>query len=248
LTIGGNRFDRDYYGRNRSRVLFVPTTSKQTAFASVQVLHAGAYDVSALLQDVDRDLALQLTLDGRSGPCVAARVRSDEAERLVRLVRAPLLTGTHTIALRFCGRTTGIPAFQGVQSLLVAAARLQAPAQRMAGDAQMMHERPGEMRVRTNGSYLVWTDSFDDRWKGTQGGVPLNHVMVNGYANGWQVRRVGGGDVVLTFGPQRSLDAGIAVSLAFALCAIAGIAATAVPRARVRATIPGAPVERPARG
>jgi hypothetical protein len=135
---------------------------------------------------------------------------------------------------------------QGVVSLVVAAARLQAPAQRVDSYTEIMDEEPGEMRVRTNGAYLVWTDSFDDRWKATQDGQPLDHVIANGYANAWRVAVSGGGDVVMTFEPQRSLDIGIALSLAFLLLAVAGIVATSVPWRGGAAKIPAAAVESPA--
>lgn len=246
FRTSGNRFDQVYYGHDRPRVLFVPA-SPSLVFATVRVQHDGTYDVTALAQDVGRSLALQLTLDGRAGPCVGSNMHTNESQRLVRLVQAPLRAGAHVLGLRFCGRQPREPGVQGVESLVVAAARLQPPALRVRADAEITDDRPGMMRIRTNGGFLVWTDSFDDRWVATQGGVALDHLVVNGYANGWKLQ-AGGGDVVLTFGPQRSLDAGIALSLAFVVCAIGGILATALPRRPRKARIEGSAVERPAGG
>jgi hypothetical protein len=237
----GNRFDQVYYGRDRPRVLFVPALPSPV-FATVRMRHAGMYEVSALVQDVGPSLALQLTLDGRAGSCVGSRVRSNESQRVVRLTQAPLRAGAHVLELRFCGQFAREPGVQGVESLVLAAAQLQPPALRVTADAEITGDRPGEMRIRTNGDFLVWTDSFDDRWKATQGGVALDHLMVNGYANGWKLR-AGGGDVVLTFGPQRSLDAGIALSLVFVVCAVGGILATSLPGRPRKARIEQSAVE-----
>jgi hypothetical protein len=246
FRTSGNRFDQVYYGHDRPRVLFVPA-APSAVFATVRLQHAGIYDVSALVQDVGRSLSLQLTLDGRAASCVGSRIRSNESQRVVRLAQAPLRAGTHVLALRFCGSFAREPGVQGVESLVLAAARLQPPARRVMAGAEITDDRPGEMRIRTEGRFLVWTDSFDDRWKATQGGISLEHLMVNGYANGWKLRP-GGGDVVLTFGPQRTLDAGIALSMAFVICAFGGILATTIPRRRRKARIEGSAVEGPARG
>jgi hypothetical protein len=242
----GNRFDQVYYGHDRPRVLFVPAAEPSPVFATVRLQRAGNYDVSALVQDVGRSLALQVTLDGRAASCVGSRVRSNESLRVVQLAQAPLRAGAHVLSVRFCGRFAREPGVQGVESLVIAAARLQPPARRVTGDAEITDDPPGQMRIRTSAGFLVWTDSFDPRWEATQGGIALEHLMVNGYANGWRLR-AGAGDVVLTFGPQRSLDAGIALSLAFALCALGGILATTIPRRRRKARIEGSVVESPAR-
>ena len=247
FRTSGNRFDQVYYGHDRPRVLLVAAAQPSLVYATVPLQHDGTYDISALAQDVGRSLALQLTLDGRVGACVGSDIHTNESQRVVPLARAPLRAGVHVLGLRFCGRPAPEPGVQGVESLVLAAARMQPPARRVTADAEITGDRPGEMRIRTKGPYLVWTDSFDDRWKATQGGVVLDHMMVNGYANGWKLR-AGGSDVVLTFGPQRSLDAGIALSLAFVICAIGGIIATAIPRRPRKARIEGSTVERQAGG
>jgi hypothetical protein len=246
FVAAGNRFDPPYYGRTRSRVVFVPSTERRPAHAYFRNLHAGTYEISAVVQDVDQAVSLIPTLDGRSGECVVSPGRVDVTQRLVPLLRVPLAAGRHVIGIRFCGKLPNGPVTQGVVSLVIAAARLQAPAQRVDSYTEIMDEEPGEMRVRTNGAYLVWTDSFDDRWKATQDGQPLDHVIANGYANAWRVAVTGGGDVVMTFEPQRSLDIGIALSLAFLLLAVAGIVATSVPWHPSVAKIPAAAVESPA--
>jgi hypothetical protein len=246
FAAAGNRFDEAYFGRQRSRVLLVPSAQQRPASAWFRIRQGGSYEISALVQDVDRSVSLRPTLDGRTGLCAVSPTHADVSQRLVRLMRVSLAPGRHVIGIRFCGKLPAGPAPQGVVSLVIAAARLQAPAQRVTSYTEIMDEQPGEMRVRTNGAYLVWTDSFDDRWKATQDGRPLDHVIANGYANAWRVAVSGGGDVVMTFEPQRSLDIGIAVSLAFLLLAIAGIIVTSVPWRGRRAKIPAAAVERPA--
>ncbi len=245
FVAAGNRFDLAYHGRALLRALYVPSATQPPVFATVRVRQAGTYDVVALMQDAKRAISLRPIIDGKPGPCTLSPTHSDVSERLVRLARANLTAGQHVVGVQFCGKAHRVWTIQGLQSLIVAAARFQAPAQRASANAQIMDQRPGEMRVRTGGDYLVWTDSFDDRWKATQGGIQLDHIVANGYANAWRVAARGGGDVVLTFGPQRSLDVGIALSLTFLLLAIAGILATAVPWSRDRARIPAPAVERP---
>jgi hypothetical protein len=246
FAAAGNRFDPSYYGRTRSRVVFVASAPQRSAFAWFRIRQGGVYEISALVQDVDRSVSLLPSLDGHSGICVVPRTHADISQRLVRLMRASLAPGRHVVGIRFCGKLPSGPTAQGVLSLVIAAARMQPPAQRVASYTEIMDEQPGEMRVRTNGMYLVWTDSFDDRWKAAQDGQPLDHVIANGYANAWRVAVSGGGDVVMTFEPQRSLDIGIALSLAFLLLAIAGIVATSVPWRGRGAKIPATAVERPA--
>ena len=250
LAIAGNLWDTDYFGGDRDHVLFQPVPGRAPAYVKTYLPHGGVYDVVAHVQDSNRALSLQPIVDGRAGPCAVDRRPAAVTERLLRLARLRLQAGPHTLALRFCNAPA--PAAHqelGVQSLILAAARLTPPAQRASGAVQILEQRPGSIRLRTTGSVLVFSDSFDDRWSAVQDGLPLRHVVANGYANGWIVPDPGAGDIVLSFWPQRSFELGIGVSIVLALAALAAIAAIANSARRevpVRArAIAGRPSEVP---
>jgi hypothetical protein len=92
------------------------------------------------------------------------------------------------------------------------------------------------LRVRTDGTpfWLVLGQSHNDGWEATAAGKDLGTpTLVNGFANGWQVRpgRAGTIDIVLRWTPQRLVWIGLAVS---ALAVLACIALLLWRRNRVR--------------
>jgi arabinofuranan 3-O-arabinosyltransferase len=93
------------------------------------------------------------------------------------------------------------------------------------------------LRVRTSGTpfWLVLGQSHNDGWEATAAGHDLGApTLVNGFANGWQVRpdRAGTIDIVLRWTPQRLVWIGIATSL------VAVAACVALVFARRRKAIP----------
>ena len=237
LTVSGDRFDGPYFGGNRDRVIFKPTPSRSPVFATVAIAHAGAYDVVARVQDVRRNLSLRAFVDGAPGRCSPAGGRIDQTQRLIRLARVPLRRGVHAIGLQYCNDPPQGKIAIGVQSLIVAAAAFQAPAFRARGTVGVASTGPGTMRLNATGNYLVFTDSFDDRWKATQNGAALPHAIANGYANVWRIADPSAGDVVLEFWPQRSFEFGIAVSLGLAAACLVVIAATLLEPRGARAPV-----------
>jgi hypothetical protein len=226
LSVAGNRWDKFYFGGDRPHVLFKPAAGIGPVYATAVVERDGTYDVVARVQDVNRELSLRASVDGRTSRCSTTGSRVDETERLVRLLRLPLRRGPHTLALQYCGNAPAGTADVGVQSIVLASAKFEPPAFRAAGSVRVLDERPGTMRFRADGNYLVFTDSFDDRWIASQGGVALQHVLANGYANAWRIPNPGAGDVTLEFWPQRSFEFGIAVSLGLAAICLVTIALT----------------------
>ncbi len=226
LSVAGNRWDKFYFGGDRPHVLFKPTAGLRPVYATAVVERDGTYDVVARVQDVNRGLSLRASVDGRTSRCSATGTRVDETERLVRLIRLPLRRGPHALALQFCANPPAGIGDVGVQSIVLASARFEPPAFRAAGSVRVLDERPGTMRFRASGNYLVFTDSFDDRWIASQAGVALQHVVANGYANAWRIPNPGAGDVTLEFWPQRSFEFGIAVSLGLAAICLVTIALT----------------------
>ncbi|MEO6836493.1 MAG: hypothetical protein ABI231_11405 [Candidatus Tumulicola sp.] len=225
LAMAGNRWDTSYFGGDRDHVLFVPSPVAAPAYVAARIPHDGTYDVLAHVQDVKHELSLRVSVDGRNGPCSPGRTPTDETERLVRLARLPLRAGRHAFELRYCGRAPA-PTHDaaGVQSLIVASARLAPPARRTAGTALILNQRPGKILVRALGNVLVFSDSYDDRWTASQDGLPLRHVVANGYANGWLVPNPKAGEVILSFWPQRYFEMGVEVSLLLAALSLAAIA------------------------
>jgi hypothetical protein len=249
LGISGNRFDRYYYGGDRLHLLLVPLSINVPAYATFPINNAGLYDVVAHVQDEKRVLSLQAAVDGHWGSCSRSGADVDLSERLVRLMRLRLPAGAHALALRFCDLPAPGDQPMGVQSVIVASARLQPPAVQTIGAVHVVHQRPGTIRLQAFDNYLIFTDSYDDRWTATQKGRTLQHVVANGYANGWIVPNLGAGDVVLTFWPQRSFVVGIAVSLAlgfFCVVTIAVLLTSGRRRATSSAKATRVALERPA--
>ncbi len=237
LTVSGNRWDGFYFGGNRDRVIFRPTPSRAPVFATVNVPRSGAYDVVARMQDVRRQLSLRAAVDGAVGRCSPVGGRVDETVRLIRLAHVPLRRGAHVIGLQYCNAPVQGRIGSGVQSLIVAAAAFAAPAFRAGGAVGIAGEGPGTLRLNATGRYLIFTDSFDDRWTATQNGIVLPHAIANGYANVWRIADPAAGDVVLEFWPQRSFEFGIAVSLGLAVACLVVIAATLYEPRRARASV-----------
>jgi arabinofuranan 3-O-arabinosyltransferase len=82
------------------------------------------------------------------------------------------------------------------------------------------------LRVRTDGTpfWLVLGQSHNDGWEATAAGKDLGApTLVNGFANGWQVRpgHAGTIDVVLRWTPQRLVWIGLAFSVLAVLACIA---------------------------
>lgn len=228
LTVSGNRWDNFYFGGNRDRVIFKPTSLRAPVFATVAVARTGAYDVIARMQDVRRNLSLRALVDGSPSRCSPTGGRVDQTERLIRLERVPLHRGAHVIGLQYCNAPPQGKIGSGVQSLIVAAAVFAPPAFRTGGTVAVASTGPGTMRLHATGNYLVFTDSFDSRWTATQNGAALPHAVGNGYANVWRIADPSAGDVVLEFWPQRSFEFGIAVSLGLAVACLVVIAVTMV--------------------
>jgi hypothetical protein len=226
LTVAGNRWDRFYFGADRDHVLFKPAAGLAPVYATVAIERDGVYDVVAHLQDEKHDLSLRASVNGRTGRCSTTGDRADETERLVRLLRLPLRRGPHRLALQYCGNPLVSDADVGVQSIVIASARFEPPAFRTTGSVRVLDEHPGAMRLNAGAKYLVFTDSYDDRWIATQGGVPLQHVVANGYANAWRIPNPDAGDVFLQFWPQRSFEFGIAISLGLAAVCLVTIVMT----------------------
>lgn len=239
LVSTANRWDGFYFGGNRDRVLFRPTGPRaEPVYATVILPRDGSYDVVARVQDQARNLSLRAGVDGRFGRCSPTGGGTDQTERLVRLLRSRLRRGAHTIALAFCNDPPAPKTAIGVTGVIVAAASLQAPAFRSSGDATVTGAGPGFLRVHAGGGYLIFSDSFDDRWTASQNGVPLAHVMANGYANAWRVPDPAAGDVVLRFWPQGAFELGIAVSIGLAAICIAVIAVVLLGSRAVRTRLP----------
>jgi hypothetical protein len=236
LSLAGNRWDKFYFGGDRNHVLFTPSARRAPVYATVDVGRDGVYDVVAHVQDANHNASLRASVDGRTGRCSKTGGTSDQTERLVRVLRLPLRRGSHLLALAYCGNPQGGNAGVGVRSLIVAGTAFGPPAFRTAGSVRVVDERPGAMRLSASGNYLVFTDSYDDRWSAIQGGVPLQHVVANGYANAWRIPNPNAGEVVLQFWPQRSFEFGIAVSLGLAAVCLVIIALTVFE--------PSAPVEK----
>lgn len=82
--------------------------------------------------------------------------------------------------------------------------------------------------------WLVFNEGYSPGWTARSGGAVLKeHVMMNGYANGWRIDKIPPGrqfEITLDYAPQRFLDAGIKVSGVFT--AVFLVAAAVYARAR----------------
>jgi hypothetical protein len=237
LAISRNLWDQYYYGGDREHVVFEAMPDRAPVYAKARVLHAGVYDVVAHVQQSVRPLSLQVAVDGHRNPCSPDHLPGNVTERLVRLTRVQLHAGTHTFALRFCRippplRTQDV----GVRSLLLVAAQFAPPARRTSGSARVVAQGANTLRVATTGTLLVFSDSYDDRWGASQHGVPLTHIIANGYSNGWLVPHPNAGNVDIAFGPQKALTLGIAITVVLALLALTIIAFLVVQERRTAGT------------
>lgn len=243
LVLANNRWDQFYFGGDREHALFQALPGLAPVYSEVRLARSGTYVAYARVQENGVPLSLQLAVDGRADACVAQKLTSDVSERLVRLAAVPLTAGSHSLRLRFCrmpppSKTQDV----GVQSLIFAPARFQPPARRAEGTARIVSAGAGRVRIKNGGKLLVFTDSYDERWSAGQRGTTLQHVVVNGYANGWIVPDPRSGDVVLTFWPQRPLDAGIAITAVLAAVALLAIVALLVLARRVEPDSQPAPL------
>lgn len=245
LAITTNRWDPYYYGGDRQNVLFEAVGSLAPVFARVRLPHDGTYDVDARVQENGTPVDLQVGIDGRNGACSAPPLPGDDSQRVVRLVRVPLRAGLHQLRLRYCRRMPRGKTDVGLQSLIFAQAAFAPPARRGAGSVDLTGRQPGTLTLRSTSGLVVFTDAFDDRWSATQNGTVLQHVTVNGYANGWTVPDPRAGPIVLSFWPQQPLDAGIDVTVALALFTAFAILAAIVGAPRPLPKRAPAPVPHP---
>jgi hypothetical protein len=88
---------------------------------------------------------------------------------------------------------------------------------------------PTRYRVEVTNStgpfLLVFSDTFHRDWRATIDGQRLpeeNHILVNGYANGWWIERQGSYEVEIVFTPQALLRVGRLVSVVAAATAMVG--------------------------
>src|SRR5207342_1466883 len=99
------------------------------------------------------------------------------------------------------------------------------------------------LRVRTDGSpyWLVLGQSFNEGWEASaSGGAIGGHQVVDGYANGWQVRSGTRGTMIieLRWTPQRLVWIGLAVSVVAVVACLAILVVTYRRRRRRGATDP----------
>ncbi len=224
LALATNRWDQYYFGSDRPHVLFEALAGLAPVYADIGVSHTGNYDIFAHVQEYKRPISLQVSVAGKWSACSSNRPVTDVSERVIRLMHARLTAGSHTIGLRYCN-VPPRPRWQdvGVQSLIVAASKLAAPAQRAQGDVDVVDQQPGTILLHTTAKSLVFSDAFDDRWEARQNGATLDHVMVNGYANGWLVPDPGAGDVLLSFAPQRPFTMGMRITFMLTFLALGAI-------------------------
>lgn len=244
LAIATNRWDQYYFGSDRPHVLFEALPGLAPVYATINVAHTGDYAVFAHVQEYKRPISLQVSIEGRWSACSSNHPVADVSERLIGLTHARLTAGTHTIGMRYCSvpprpRTQDV----GVQSLIVAAAGLAAPAQWSTGivDTDVIDQRGGAILLQTSSHLVVLTDAFDDRWTARQNGTPLAHIMVNGYANGWLVPDPGIGAVVVTFAPQRPFTLGMNVTFILIFLGIGAIALILITRRQAAVPTPLVP-------
>lgn len=64
-------------------------------------------------------------------------------------------------------------------------------------------------------AYLTVSENFNDGWRATLGGERLTPVRIDGWRQGWVVPAGEGGQVTMTFAPDRTYRAALAVGAAF---------------------------------
>jgi len=79
-----------------------------------------------------------------------------------------------------------------------------------------------EIRVNAFGSFmLILSTAFDSRWVATDAaGILSNHLIADGYANGWIVSGSGEMSIRIDYGPQTAYELSLFVSFSFALAAV----------------------------
>ncbi len=238
LAVVRSRWDQFYFGGDRERVLFEAVPGWRPVYVSTKVLRGGVYDVVARVQENESALSLQISVDGRVNPCSSNRLQHDVTERLVRLARLTFRPGLHTFAVRYCRTPIPSPTQDvGVQSLILATARLAPPARRTDDTARVVDQQPDSISLTTTGHFLVFSDSYDPRWSATQAGFPLTHVVANGFANGWLVAHPDAGNVIVAFRPQGPFELGIGVTLLLGLAALTVVAAVVMASRRAAAAV-----------
>lgn len=65
--------------------------------------------------------------------------------------------------------------------------------------------------------WLIFSESFHPGWTSSVGG---EHLMINGFANGWRIEKLGDYKITLFFEPQKIYYFGVGVSLLVALASI----------------------------
>ncbi|HEY1681601.1 MAG TPA: hypothetical protein VGF98_08210 [Candidatus Tumulicola sp.] len=241
LALATNRWDQYYFGSDRPHVLFEALPGMAPVYTAISVARTGNYAIFAHVQEYQRPLSLQVSVEGKWSPCSPSRSVADVSERLISLTQTRLTAGTHTIGMRYCSipprpRTQDV----GVQSLIVAAAGLAPPAQWSTGsvDTDVIDQRGGAIVLQTSSHLVVLTDAFDDRWTAEQNGTPLAHIMVNGYANGWLVPDPGAGGVVVTFAPQRFFTLGMNITFILIFLGLGAIVLILITRRQTAVATP----------
>jgi arabinofuranan 3-O-arabinosyltransferase len=111
-----------------------------------------------------------------------------------------------------------------VRSLASPAPRLQS-----AGSTEVVVDAPSAVQAYD----LVLAYSFDARWHASLDGTDLGPARpVNGFAMGWPIPPGEGGQVVISYGPQRVYVVGLLVSALAVLAMLAAVTAPGLSRAR----------------
>jgi arabinofuranan 3-O-arabinosyltransferase len=132
--------------------------------------------------------------------------------------------GTHD----FVARATA-----GVDEVLLADTLAAAPAP-AATDPVTWRSHGASYDVKVTSSaddrYLFLAEAYDDRWRAEIGGHWTRPLQLNGYGLGWRIPAGQSGEVHIRFGPQRSFDIALILSMLAALACAIGSAVPAVRR------------------
>jgi arabinofuranan 3-O-arabinosyltransferase len=109
------------------------------------------------------------------------------------------------------------------------------PAPPDAPELEVESSTPTRTVIATRGSdapyYLVLGQGYDPRWRASMDGTSLGRpILLDGYSVGWIVRAPGPHRFTVAFGPQRWMNA----SMALSLVALVVIVALLIPRRRRR--------------
>jgi arabinofuranan 3-O-arabinosyltransferase len=173
-----------------------------------------------------------LTIDGQAIP---VRITGSSTDALAGRPLAITTCGPLTLAagphdLRAAeGRSTGVDLDQLVLRTSDGLAWDDAPAAGRAASATILEEGADHLRVRvdaaggTGPQWLVLGQSHNDGWAATLDGRDLGPpVLVDGFANGWELPAGTDGAVVdLRFTPQRRVDVALVISAISALVCLA---------------------------